>query len=76
MRLSIVDLPEPDAPIMETISPLAMERETWSRAMTLRFPSNCLDTFWRSIIVNGRGGGVILLLIVKSRGAQRAGTAA
>lgn len=52
MRLSSVDLPEPDGPMTETIWPRGMVRETSSRAVTCRLPSNRLDTRSRSIIAS------------------------
>ena len=45
IRFSSVDLPEPDGPTMDTISPRPMDRSTFSRAVTLRLPSKTLLTF-------------------------------
>ena len=44
MRLSSVDLPEPDAPTIDTISPRSIGRLTFSRAVTVRLPSKVLVT--------------------------------
>src|SRR6185295_574061 len=55
------DLPEPEGPMTETISPRGMASETWSSATTSRLPANCLVTDRSSIIVGadeeaGAGG--------------------
>src|SRR5262249_29639048 len=49
-RLSSVDLPDPDGPMIETISPRGIDRGTSSGARTGRWPSNCLETRSSSII--------------------------
>ncbi len=54
MRLSRVDLPEPDGPTIETSSPRAIERLTSASAVTRRLPSNCLLTPVSWIIVRSR----------------------
>src|ERR671936_886271 len=51
MRLSSVDLPDPDGPITATISPRVIASVTRSRATTLRLPSNCFVTDVSSIAV-------------------------
>jgi hypothetical protein len=49
MRFKSVDLPEPDGPTRETISPRAISRLMSSSATTLRLPLNCLVTCRREI---------------------------
>ena len=45
----MVDFPDPDGPTSDAISPLAIERSIPSSAVTLRFPSNVLETPRRRI---------------------------
>ena len=40
----MVDLPEPDGPTMATIEPFSISRSMFWSAVTLRLPSNCLET--------------------------------
>src|SRR4051812_33775946 len=49
IKLSKVDLPEPDGPMIETSSPLGMLNVIASSAVTCRLPANCLVTRSRSI---------------------------
>src|SRR5256885_2399630 len=49
IRLSKVDFPEPDGPMIETSSPLGMLTVISSSAVTCRLPANCLVTRSRSI---------------------------
>jgi len=49
IKFRSVDFPEPDGPMIATISPRAMARSTSSSAVTWRFPLNVLLTFARSI---------------------------
>src|SRR3982751_5295046 len=51
-RLSSVDLPEPDGPMIATISPRGITSETASSATTSRWPANCFVTPRSSIIVD------------------------
>ena len=44
-----LDLPDPEGPTIGTTSPRATSRLTPSRAVTLRLPSNCLETCERRI---------------------------
>jgi hypothetical protein len=41
---------EPDGPMIETISPRGITRLTSVSAVTRRLPSNCLGTWWSSIM--------------------------
>ena len=50
IRLSSVDLPEPEGPMIDTISPRGIVSVTSSSAVTWRFPANCLVTRSSSII--------------------------
>src|SRR4029077_8554941 len=49
IRFSSVDLPEPEGPTIDTISPRATSRSRRWSAVTLRLPSNCLETPRRRI---------------------------
>src|SRR5579872_7064445 len=44
IKFSSVDFPEPDGPMIDTISPRPMCRSSRSSAVTFRLPSNCLET--------------------------------
>ena len=49
IKFSSVDLPEPDGPTMDTISPRPIDRSTFSSAVTVRFPWKILLTLASSI---------------------------
>ena len=55
-RLSRVDSPEPDGPMMETISPRGITRLTSSSVVTWRLPSNRSATILQ-FDHRGAGGG-------------------